>query len=1378
VVFDFKKINRNYNFKMKNTFIVAFFFTFFTCFIKAQNIGSENLFSVFPVSSFTDNTTGSFKFSSTFSSSNSAWEIDWNETEVFSKLFKFDHPTNTDESFELRFGKGGQVYSLKSAFGEALPPQWRPKFDESGSVISRDTPSIVNGEILSEKGNWAPWVDEIWQLVSSDQNDSTTEIENGVSVEKVNTRNMHQAGSYLNNFAHRSSDLTSPFYSPIVASNYNEAKQEYSMVIWAQSENPSYVYDGRSDCNPCHKDRFKPFSLYYLRYKNIGDGIVQVNYLIYNYHKTRETNFFNVPFLGIRNSVLPHFFLSNPDTGYSHISMPNFNEGATTRNTLTDGWAAFSGSSDGDAPSLGFVFGNNTKGYADFRYGNALGPNSIRDATVLSYRLLKGGDNYWNLKEGKSFSGTYFMVLGSNINAISSKIQTKNLVLLANTELTDITLANSDNIYYKITLDGLGGYTIAESTAANNTLSFKSSPFKNSFPVFLIKATSGNSILTYDPYYYSLKPYDGAVSSIKLLGFSDTELTIDPLTYQKPALTTVHAVNQCKIIVNIGVSNATYKAADNNLDVTTNTNNLVSSILATQNLGSVFFDLDTNILINTSLEYSMRFYSENSGSNGVGSGRINVRLYNKTLGKDTYHQIGIFNKEGGWQTVSGTADLSSVNAGTLEDISANGGFNAILIIASNTAANIETLYFDDFKFSGFSEPTILSDTTSDLLTDNVWLYDNREGNFKSSLTSVRATVEEFVTSPSSIGNSATNVLKVTRGNSNANCYIQFNHGEIDYATAGSVKLRIFPVCKLGVTPTIKYYLRKNSHGSSQRSSEEVNLIVGLWNEVELDLSTFIGSDDALTIFDQSLLFFNFGDTSASPNETVYYLDAIQIPASTSIFDGDTDSNWANATNWNNDVLPNELYNVSIPSGQNPVINDTIGASVNNLTVDDAGSLIINAGGSLIVNGTSSGNVSYNRTLDFKSGNAKGWHLVGSPVASETYDNAYATANNLAISGTKRGLATYNTASDSWTYLEDDDSNKGTFISGVGYSLKTGSTGTVSFTGTINTADVIPSVAAAGNGFNLVSNPYTSYVNSGAFLTENTASLLSETIWLWNPVSENYEAKVTFNEYTLAPGQGFFVRASGGSVNFIESNQALGTGADTFQKSVSTRLEVSLMITDGTLNRFAKLYYLDNATTSFDNGYDGETFVGIANSLDVFTHLVSNSQGKNFQIQSLPSSDYENMVVPIGLEAAADKEITFSAEAINLPSGIKVFLEDKANNTFTELNENSNYKITLTEAIDGIGRFYMHTKSSALSIDDNLLSTVSIYKTSNNTLRITGLSQGEATITLYNILGAEVMQSSFIAKNVQDVSLPKLSTGIYIVQIGNGTNKINKQIILE
>jgi hypothetical protein len=223
-----------------------------------------------------------------------------------------------------------------------------------------------------------------------------------------------------------------------------------------------------------------------------------------------------------------------------------------------------------------------------------------------------------------------------------------------------------------------------------------------------------------------------------------------------------------------------------------------------------------------------------------------------------------------------------------------------------------------------------------------------------------------------------------------------------------------------------------------------------------------------------------------------------------------------------------------------------------------------------------------------------------------------------------------------------------------------------------------------------------------------------------------------------------------------------------------------MMTDGTADRFAKVYYLDNATTSFDNGYDGETFGGISTTLDVFTQLVSNNVGKNFQLQSLPNSDYENMIIPVGVIANAGKEITFTTEAINLPSGINLYLEDRLLNSYTRLDEaNANYKVTLSEALNGVGRFFLHTSSkSTLSANTVALENISIYKTNNSTLRIVGVSQGKSNLKMFNILGKQILNSSFTSNGIQDISLPKVAAGIYIVQLETETGKLNKKITLE
>ena len=154
-----------------------------------------------------------------------------------------------------------------------------------------------------------------------------------------------------------------------------------------------------------------------------------------------------------------------------------------------------------------------------------------------------------------------------------------------------------------------------------------------------------------------------------------------------------------------------------------------------------------------------------------------------------------------------------------------------------------------------------------------------------------------------------------------------------------------------------------------------------------------------------------------------------------------------------------------------------------------------------------------------------------------------------------------------------------------------------------------------------------------------------------------------------------------------------------------------------------------------------------------------------------------MVIPMGIKADAGKEITFSLETLNLPTDLKVFLEDKEANIFTRLDEaNTNYTVTLSEALDGVGRFYLHTSASALTVSSPTLSTVHIYQSDISTLRIVGLPQGNNAVKLYNVLGKQVLNTSF-DDNAKDISLPKLAKGIYIAEIQTEVGKLNKKIIL-
>lgn len=227
-------------------------------------------------------------------------------------------------------------------------------------------------------------------------------------------------------------------------------------------------------------------------------------------------------------------------------------------------------------------------------------------------------------------------------------------------------------------------------------------------------------------------------------------------------------------------------------------------------------------------------------------------------------------------------------------------------------------------------------------------------------------------------------------------------------------------------------------------------------------------------------------------------------------------------------------------------------------------------------------------------------------------------------------------------------------------------------------------------------------------------------------------------------------------------------------------EVVVSLLSGNQTKTTAIKYLSNATTGLDVGYDAGAYYDGIPSFSLDTHLVSDSQGIDFTLQCLPNSNYETMVVPLSVRSGANTSLSFSATESNLPQGLDVYLEDREHNTFTKINETA-YQVTPAQALAGIGRFYLHTTSSVLSTDEVTgIESISIYKTDNTNLRITGLQDSEwSTLKMYSITGQEVMVYEFRAQSVSDIPLSRsLRIGIYIATLVSGDKHCNKKMIIE
>ena len=617
-----------------------------------------------------------------------------------------------------------------------------------------------------------------------------------------------------------------------------------------------------------------------------------------------------------------------------------------------------------------------------------------------------------------------------------------------------------------------------------------------------------------------------------------------------------------------------------------------------------------------------------------------------------------------------------------------------------------------------------------------------------------------------------------------------------YNLTGSNKFVKFLVYSVNQT-TFTILLELGTGGTPNFSMEkQVTVALNTWTEVVFDFNGSTGSpSDSSAVINNdggwnSNIRIHFNNGSAGVGDT-YYVDEYVIgttqPNFTSVADGD----WNTPANWNTAYAPDQKTgNVTIAS--DITITDNI--SVDNLTINSNQSLTItgnltntattvNSGGSLLVSGTSTGDVTYNVGI-----NDMNWHLLSSPVA-ESYDGTWIANNDIddtSGTGTNIAIGTYTNTLDAngdWTYATDA-ANSGTFVVGKGYSIKkdANTNSYISFTGVAKTNNLTATINQNTNNWNLVGNPFMAYILVSDLITDNSTNLDAshQAVYIWdnNKVGGAGYSALAGTDY-IYPGQGFFVNAANSTAgNFtIDKTKLSHQTGQTLYKNAKPSIQ--LMVADGSELKYTEIEYLEGKTLGLDPSFDIGTFTATSTSFSIYTQLVSQNEGVDFMRQALPNTNFEKTIIPVGINAEAGKEITFTANAQNLPLNIKIFLEDRTENTFTHLDmANASYKVKLNNSLTGTGRFFLHTRSSALSTDDIVLQGVNMFATSKNTLKVTGVNNDEASLKLYNILGKKVLSTTFSSKGVSEISLPNLNTGIYIVQLTTEKGKINKKIILE
>jgi hypothetical protein len=549
-------------------------------------------------------------------------------------------------------------------------------------------------------------------------------------------------------------------------------------------------------------------------------------------------------------------------------------------------------------------------------------------------------------------------------------------------------------------------------------------------------------------------------------------------------------------------------------------------------------------------------------------------------------------------------------------------------------------------------------------------------------------------------------------------------------------------------------------------------------------STYSGSNGTLSEgvqqpFEKTTYVFNGTWTPSDPSGSATPGDDIIIASGDAIINANTNCNA---------MIVNPGAGLTIDSG-------VVLTVINGLTLES----ISTSYSSLILDGTITGTISYERHVNINgSGTTGNNDLVSAPLSGQAF-NTFAAANpNILNNGSLYLFGPFDkTIGDYVTYASTETA---TLDAGVGYRAATSDNGTVTFTGTAENGMVSNAIENSGPSFeewNLVGNPYPSYLNVQAFLNHDLGGGVtnlqlfdagSAAIYGYDGNAVNgwtiYNLATTNASTVIAPGQGFLVSASAANtaaydLEFTPAMRSTGTDDDFIVGRNAELIYLKLNLSSDSKIYRTDFYFNPNASEGLDVGYDAQMFDNSASAFSLYSHLLQDNEGHPMALQALNSTDLAEVSIPLGVNANQGEQITFSIAEMTLPASVNVYLDDVVANTVTLLN-NSDYILSPTTALSGTGRFFLRTSEDALSTIETNFDALNIYALpTSKELVVSGQLLENTRLELYDIQGRQVWSTELDTTRIQNrMDVSNLSTGVYVVKLQNNEQQRSQKVIIK
>ncbi|MDD4993192.1 MAG: DUF1533 domain-containing protein [Paludibacter sp.] len=471
------------------------------------------------------------------------------------------------------------------------------------------------------------------------------------------------------------------------------------------------------------------------------------------------------------------------------------------------------------------------------------------------------------------------------------------------------------------------------------------------------------------------------------------------------------------------------------------------------------------------------------------------------------------------------------------------------------------------------------------------------------------------------------------------------------------------------------------------------------------------------------------------------------------------------------LLNNSGSVLNVPVGKQLTVNTT-------LTNDGTINLLSDATGTatILTPATISGTGTTNVQQYLASG--RNWY-ISSPVTGAT---------SSAITGTTgNSLVSYNEVDGTWP------SAGSTLNAGQGYiAVSPTSSAAVTFTGALNTGAQSYTLyrtdsAVVKRGFNLVGNPYPSYLNWESATRTN----VGPTMWYRSKDAGVY-VFATYGAVSqlgtslggtpvtkyIPPMQAFWVRVSGagsGTLAFDNSMRSHSATTNLLKApaaTAATQQVLRLLVSNGTNSDEAIVFFNENAKNDFDE-YDSPK---MTNANVAIPEIYTIAGGEKLVINGLTSVS-PNEELTLGFTTGQSNTFSIKAtEFSNFSADTKVYLRDNLLNTEQELTTGAEYSFS-SDIASTSTRFSVIFKSAGVTTGINNADIRNgIYKNANNQIVINcNTISADASVSVYNAIGQKVQTRRLTSTNTQiGTGLP---SGVYMVTVNNAGKSVTAKVIL-